>query len=356
MALKSLLERTRAAFEQHLLARWFPPAGPPAGNDSTGALWPLAWLTGFIAGRRRRQIRRLDRTQRPAVIVVGNLVVGGSGKTPLVAQIARHLSDQGWRVGILTRGHRAALRQARLVGPDDDPARHGDEPVMLARITRLPVGCGIDRGAALALLLAAHPGLEVIVSDDGLQHPGLARTLELAVFDERGAGNGRLLPAGPLREPLAHLRDMDAVLLREPGGAVTGLAALAPRAFRFSVEPVRFHALRGNAPALSLDDFRALAAGRRIHALAGIASPQRFFRTLADCGIEARDRHCLSDHAPASPDLLPDDADLIVMTAKDAVKFMPLADERCWYLEVQARLAPAFDRWLEESLNGSPTH
>ncbi|MCX7273206.1 MAG: tetraacyldisaccharide 4'-kinase [Burkholderiales bacterium] len=224
MALTSLLERRRTALEQRLLARWFPAMTPPGGTGSAGALWPLAWLTGFIAGRRRRQIRRLDRAHRPAVIVVGNLVVGGSGKTPLVAQIARHLSDQGWRVGILTRGHRAALRQARLVGPDDDPARHGDEPVMLARITRLPVGCGIDRGAALALLLAAHPGLEVIVSDDGLQHPGLARTLELAVFDERGAGNGRLLPAGPLREPLVHLRDMDAVLLREPGGAATGLS------------------------------------------------------------------------------------------------------------------------------------
>ena len=355
-ALGALLERRRAAFEQRLLARWFPLAIPATVPDTPWALRPLTWLTALIAGHRRRGMRRLGPGHRPAVIVVGNLVVGGAGKTPLVAQIARQLSDRGWRVGILTRGHRARLRQARLVGPADNPLRHGDEPVMLAAITGLPVGCGIDRGAALALLLERHPTLEVIISDDGLQHPGLPRSLELAVFDERGAGNGLLLPAGPLREPLAHLRGMDAVLLREPGGAATALAALAPRAFSFRVEPVLFHPMGCDGAALSLDDFRAKAAGRRVHALAGIANPQRFFRSLAECGIDVRDRLCLSDHSPASPELLPADAELIVMTAKDAVKFTPLADARCWYLEVQARLEPAFARWLEESLNGSPTH
>lgn len=357
------LESIRAAFEVWLLARWFNPDPARADLLARLCLQPLARLTRLLAARKRLRIRHLRPETRPAIVVIGNLVAGGAGKTPLVAAIARALAARGWQVGILARGHRAALRHARLVGPHDDAHQQGDEPVLLARTAQVPVACGIDRGQALALLMAGHRAIDVVLSDDGLQHAGLPRTLEIVVFDDRGAGNGQLLPAGPLREPLAHLAQMNALLLRASGPGTESpdtpfdaAGASLPR-FRFAVAPVCFRQVgSAQAPTLSIPDFRALAAGRRVHAMAGIARPQRFFDSLHDCGIAVQSRNALSDHAPVRTDLLPANAELIVMTAKDAVKFTGMVDARCWYLEVAAHVDPAFIDWLEASLRGSPTH
>ena len=358
MGLRAVLETGRQALEQRLLQRWFAPAGRPRDWLDRLALDPLACLVRAIAIRRRTRVSRLAPTRRPAVIVVGNLVAGGAGKTPLVIEIARALTERGWPVGILVRGHRAVRHEARLVAPDDDPRQQGDESVLLARETRLPVACGVDRGLALALLGQRHPEIGVVISDDGLQHGALPRCLELAVFDERGAGNARLLPAGPLREPLTHLAGMDAALIREPAAWPAALAAVAPalRVFRFSVRPVAFVPMSGPGAPLPVDAFRALASGRTVHALAGIAQPRRFFDTLRECGVHAQTTQALSDHAAAQPGLLPAGADLIIMTAKDAVKFAGFADPRCWYLAVRASCEPALIDWLEESLRGSSSH
>jgi tetraacyldisaccharide 4'-kinase len=321
-------------------------------------------VVGKAARARRLSIRRLATTERPAVVIVGNLVAGGTGKTPLVAALAHAMAERGWRVGILARGHRARRRDPRLVGPDDDPREHGDEPVLLARATGMPVACATDRSQALALLLRRHPGLTLVLSDDGLQHAGLARTLELAVFDERGAGNGHLLPAGPLREPLAHLATMDALLWRHADTEMRAAAAdLLPglgqglrRQFRFWLEPTGWRPVADpQAPTIGLAEFAARMRGQTVHALAGIGRPQRFFETLRRIGIEPARCEPLPDHVAAGAAMLPPPPVQVLMTAKDAVKFTPWADARCWFLEVRARFDPALPDWLEASLRGSPT-
>jgi tetraacyldisaccharide 4'-kinase len=283
------------------------------------------------------------------VVVIGNLVVGGTGKTPATIALARTLAERGWRVAALAGGYRAARHDARPVAPGDDAAEHGDEAVLLAQATGLPVAAGRRRGEALALLEALRPAPEVVISDDGLQHPGLPRTLEVAVFDARGAGNGRLLPAGPLREPLAHAASMDALLLN--GDAAAPLQG--PPCFRFCVEPTGFRALR-DGRRLAPEAFASLAAGRPVAALAGIGQPARFFGTLRALGLSPAE-HPLPDHARIDAGLLAALTEpLVVMTTKDAVKCAAIADDRCWALEVSARIDPAFYDWIEERLRGQP--
>src|SRR5690606_23055651 len=198
---------------------WFRPPGGIADALAGIVLRPLATLTAAVSGSRRQRIlaARARRREPPLVIVVGNLVVGGAGKTPLVATIAGELAARGWRCGILCRGYRRRSGEPVLVGPGDDADEVGDEPLMLARETGLPVAVGVGRAAALELLRDANPDRSVVISDDGLQHVALPRDVEIVVFDARGAGNRRLLPAGPLREPLAHVRGMDAVVVNGGG-------------------------------------------------------------------------------------------------------------------------------------------
>jgi tetraacyldisaccharide 4'-kinase len=292
-------------------------------------------------------------------VVLGNLLAGGTGKTPAVISLARAMSARGWRVGLLARGYRAARDDARLVLPSSDAVEHGDEPVLLARATRLPVAAGRQRAAALALLAREHPELDLVISDDGLQHAGLARTLEVLVFDHRGLGNGCLLPAGPLREPPSHAQGMDAVLVNgDAASPVPGLPV-----FRFALESGRFLALGpggddpGTGPARELApaEFVRHVAGRPLDALAGIAQPQRFFGALRSLGLVVRE-HPLPDHARVDAATLAAlDAPVVVMTGKDAVKCRPFADDRCWELEVQARIDPAFVDWIEEWLRGPST-
>ena len=185
-------------------------------------LAPLSLVTAWAARRSRLRLRT-HAAPRPPLLVVGNLVAGGAGKTPLVAAIASALAARGLHPGIVASGYGATRSDARLVHPGDDPASAGDEPLLLAQATGLPVAAGRDRRAAVARLLAAHPQLDLVISDDGLQHAALARSVELAVFDDRGAGNGRLLPAGPLRAPLAQAATMDALALNGDAPAPIGL-------------------------------------------------------------------------------------------------------------------------------------
>ena len=260
------------------------------------------------------------------VVVVGNLTVGGSGKTPIIVWLANALTARGLRVGVVSRGYGGLDAGPTEVMASSNPARVGDEPVLIARRTEARVVIGRDRVAA-AVQLA--PAVDVILSDDGLQHYRLARDLEIAVVDaRRGFGNGHRLPRGPLRESIGRLRTVAAVILNgegEPG--VSGIRSrLAPTQLRPLLGPER----------LQLSDW----AGRRVHAVAGIGDPERFFRTL-EAGQLQVIRHPKPDHAQLTErDLEFADGLPVVMTEKDAVKCLGFARPGMYYLEVSAAPEP----------------
>ncbi len=286
---------------------------------------------------------------RVPVVVVGNISVGGTGKTPLVLAIVEALQARGWNPGVVARGYgRVPRREHDPLGvvrvyPDiATPEHFGDEPVLIARRARVPVFIGADRSAAARALLDAHAEVDVLVSDDGLQHYALARDVEIAVVDgERRFGNGLPLPAGPLREPVSRLREVDAVVVN--GGASDSIPAR--RRFAMELGRERFVSVAGNREA-PVDEFVAAARGRRVVAVAGIGNPGRFFDHLARLGVAAR-RVAFADHHAYQPgDLRLPDAEVIVMTEKDAVKCAAFADARMWFLRVEAIVPPDFDDFL----------
>ncbi len=342
-----LADRLRERLEPPLRALWYTRTPTRTQRLLRAALAPLAALTAIVATRRRRAIRQLAAPQVP-VVVVGNLVAGGAGKTPLVVALVEALAARGWSPGIVASGYGGRRSDARVVGADDDAREHGDEAVLLARRSGRPVSAARERAQAVRALLAAHPDVDVVVSDDGLQHAGLARSVEIAVFDERGAGNGRCLPAGPLRAPLAQAASTDAIVLN--GAARPPLAH--PRTFRFRVEALRFIALDGHAAPVPAREFAARIGNDAVVAIAATGAPQRFFDTLRTLAVDAREI-ALADHAvieAARLDAI--EAPWILMTEKDAVKCASRVDARCWFLEVRADVEPGLADWLTETLHG----
>jgi tetraacyldisaccharide 4'-kinase len=297
------------------------------------ALYPASLLFGAIVATRRwlhvRGILRSERLPVP-VIVVGNISVGGTGKTPLVVWLARLLAQHGFRPGIITRGH-GGTTDVQPVAPDSDPAHAGDEPVLLAQRGGCPVWAGRRRVQAARALLAAHPRCDVLISDDGLQHYAMQRDVEIAVVDgQRQFGNGLLLPAGPLREPLRRLGSVDAVVIN--GGNLIARV----RARQYAME------LLGQRLVNLLDAHRseppAAFAGRAVHAVAGIGNPQRFFAHLRALGLVVRPQP-FPDHFAFTPeDLAFAGDDPVVMTEKDAVKCRAFARCSYWYLPVDAQV------------------
>jgi tetraacyldisaccharide 4'-kinase len=301
------------------------------------ALWydnhPLRWalLPATLAYRAIARLRREGyrrgwlKTVEVAVpvIVVGNVSVGGTGKTPFVIWLADQLKARGRRVGIVTRGYRGKSTQwPRTVGADADPADVGDEPVLLARRTGCPVVAGPDRVAAAESLLKTC-SVDVLLADDGLQHYRLGRRFEIAVVDGvRGMGNGLCLPAGPLREPPARLQDVDAIVVN---GGDWGHAGV----FRGHAVVTRVYNLRDRSER-SLESFR----GGEVHAVAGIGNPQRFFDLLEDAGLDVI-RHPLEDHAEiGTAQLTFDEPGPVLITEKDAVKCEQLAPADVWCVVV----------------------
>ncbi len=261
------------------------------------------------------------------VLVVGNLVVGGAGKTPTVLALAEALRARGHRPGIVSRGFGRHEDGVRAVKPGDEVAEVGDEPLLLARRSGAPVWVGRDRVAAARALLAAHPAVDLVISDDGLQHHALPRQAELLVFDERGAGNGHLLPAGPLREPLPAALPPQRQVLYTAGHASTPLpGARAERRLGRAWPLAAWHA--GDAAAAQP---LAALAGRPLIAAAGIAAPQKFFSMLAEAGLHATPLPLPDHHSYATLPWPASGPEAIVVTEKDAVK---LAPERCAGREV----------------------
>ena len=304
-------------------------------------LWPASVLFRLAVTARRILYKlRLAPSSHPGipVIVVGNLVAGGSGKTPLVIWIAEHLKRKGWSPAIVSRGYGARIGTPRAATIADDAATVGDEPIVLARRSGCPVWVGPDRVAVIAALRAAHPEVDLLVLDDGLQHYRLRRDLEIAVVDARAFGNGFLLPAGPLREPASRLRSVDAVVSH--GAAVKGYA--------MRLVGAELHRMTDAADRRPASAF----AGQKVHAVAGIGEPNRFFLHLARLGVKVAP-HPFPDHHRFAPQELDfgDDA-AVMMTEKDAVKLRHAARANWWVLPVTAELDPAFGEWLSERLDG----
>jgi tetraacyldisaccharide 4'-kinase len=308
-------------------------------------LAPLAWLhAGVLALRRAAYRTGLLATHRlpVPVVVVGNFVVGGTGKTPFTIALAQALASAGRRPGIVSRGYGGTEHGPAAVRPGADPARFGDEPVLMAAAAGCPVFIGRARADAARALLAAHPEVDVILCDDGLQHLALARDVEIAIFDARGAGNGLLLPAGPLRECP---RAVDAVV-RNGGGAAPG-----ERAMHVVFDGCR--RLADDAP-VAIDALR----GRRLHAAAGIGSPARFFAMLASLGLDCVPHAFPDHHRFTVADLAFPDADHVLITAKDAVKcasFPPGAvRDRIVVVAVKVAPDPALLQLVTDRIRGLP--
>jgi tetraacyldisaccharide 4'-kinase len=313
-------------------------------GDSSAALWlqPLASLYGAVAAARRglyaaRWLPSYN-VGRP-VIVVGNLTVGGTGKTPLVAWLAEKLAERRLSVGILSRGYGSSGAGPRLVEPGSDWREVGDEPMLLRQRTRCHVMVAKDRLAGARALVDRR--VDVILADDGLQHLRLARDCEVIVVDgARGFGNGRLLPAGPLRDPVSELSRADLIVLNGPATHAS-LRPFAPlleqRSVQMTLMPGNVIPMDGRGTAATLDDFR----GQRVHAVAGIGNPARFFGELRARGLDVTE-HAFPDHHPfTAADLEFGDAAPVLMTEKDAVKCRAFASARLWYVPVTARFSDA---------------
>lgn len=298
-------------------------------------------------GLYRIGLLRSERMPVP-VVIVGNITVGGSGKTPLVIHLALGLCKLGRRPGIVSRGYRGGSAGVTEVLPGSDPAVLGDEPVLLARRSGCPVFVGRDRPAAARALLAAHPECDLILTDDGLQHYRLQRDVELAVFDHRGVMNGWCLPAGPLREPVSRLSQVDAVVIN--GSAVAPAPTVGCPLFRMNLLGEQFHRL--DDPQIECDP--ADLAGRNLHAVAGIGAPERFFEQLRSMSLSFT-AHSFPDHHDFSAADLAYAGDAILTTEKDAVKLARLSlPLPVWVLPVTAEVSPDLAAFVLEKLNGRP--
>lgn len=321
-------------------ARSTHPQPPPYWFDGSVPPWPARLLShvyaGAVAARAalfRHGVLRSTHPGKP-VVVVGNLIAGGSGKTPLVIAIVERLREEGWVPGVASRGYgRQDPTTPRWVEADTAPELAGDEPLLIAREAVVPVRVDRDRAAAAHALV--ERGCNVVVCDDGLQHYRLKRDIEIEVIDgRRRYGNGLLLPAGPLREPAACAERVDFRVLN--CGDDPALEA------GFGEWPMRLRP--GDAVPLAGGRPVPLAAfaGQRVHAVAGIGDPERFFATLRAAGI-ALVPHAFPDHhAFTEADLAFGNALPVLMTQKDAVKCASFADARCHAVPVEADLPEAF--------------
>ena len=397
-ALERLSQKTEARatsfgarLEQAVLDAWFPVRQPDFGCKASdpamdAIVWLLtrswfarlaAWLVADLAKKRRSQ-RRVERAQKPPVVVIGNLVVGGSGKTPLVIALARHLHARGLRIGLLCGGYggkrEGLLEAANYAEPMKAwQAGWSDEAVLMAMHTEAVIAVAKDRKQAMNMCLKADPLLDLILSDDGLQHHGLERAVEVVLIDARGLGNRQCIPAGPLREPLSHRPPSDWALLRRPGpmhycaeesprqGADLELADIEQLAkcwLEWAEADImvlgRSDWIAKRHEGMHLSNFAAQFRDRRLLGIAGISQPAVLARACARFGL---DIHWLFPGDHRAVKLEPADLDpfeAVVMTAKDAVKYpqqrIPV------YVLVQTVTAPeSLCLDLERIAHGQPT-
>jgi tetraacyldisaccharide 4'-kinase len=321
---------------QRLLRLWY------GESPGVSALQPLSWLYGAAIAVRRQAYERgwvkSHSVGRP-VIVVGNLTVGGTGKTPLTIWLANHLRQRGYDVGLLSRGYGREQGGLRMVTSDSSWEEVGDEPLILHRRTGCITLVASDRVAGARAL--AERGAKVILADDGLQHLRMRRDCEIVVIDgARGLGNGRMLPAGPLRESGSRVRAADALVVNggTEGEPVRGVPPkLAAAALRMRLQSAQARQVAGSRQEQPLEAFR----GRPVHAVAGIGNPQRFFADLRARGLELIEHPFPDHHALSAADLDFGDGLAVLMTEKDAVKYRQAALSRHWYVPVEADFSQA---------------
>jgi tetraacyldisaccharide 4'-kinase len=313
------------------------------------ALWPISAIFGMLVWLRRAlyKLGVFKQHVLPVpVLVVGNVLVGGVGKTPIVMALVQHLARQGWRVGVLSRGYgrqrdaQASQPDIRPVLPDSVAQDVGDEPLLIARTCQVPVWVGANRVAAGLALLKRHPDVQVLVCDDGMQHWPLARDVELCVFDERGAGNGFLLPAGPLREPWPRSawphpttgRDVPMWVLQTSGQSS---GPMPPGAFAVTRELANF-ARQADGTQRALQSW----ANTPVQALAGIAKPEVFFDMLRHQGLQLAHTQALPDHADVRGLTLNPAWGDVLCTEKDAVKLWA-QHPQAWAVPLRTELPDA---------------
>ena len=345
-------------------------------------LLPVAWLYGALLLMRRLLYRLgwLRTTQLPVpVIIVGNIFVGGTGKTPMVIWLVEQLRERGWHPGVIARGYRADLDQVSQVLANSDPSVVGDEPLLIKQRTGVPVWVGRSRVASAQQMLRAHPDIDVVISDDGLQHYALARRIEIQLSDGRGHGNGWLLPAGPLREPASRRADFFVVNQDAPAAQPAAQPASLERSvvyevstgFAASAEPAQdsqstfqMRLLPKFAEQLTQRSQRQLLSAlphqQRIIAAAGIGHPQRFFDMLSSHGVVLHDTIALPDHYDyRSNPFRQVHADMILITEKDAVKCAGThelaSDARLWVVPVVVVIDELLLDNIVEKLRGPST-
>lgn len=310
-------------------------------------LWPLAWLYRAIANRRRRQF--LAHPPSPLslpVVVVGNITAGGTGKSPLTAGLVAHLRGRGWHPVIITRGYGGRSERYPIeVSVDSNVAETGDEPLMLSLMTGCPVVVDPDRCRAARHAEQRNLG-DILICDDGLQHYRLPRDLEIAVVDgARCLGNGAPIPVGPLREPPERLSEVDLVVINGSARACEMLPVKADRRFTMTLEPASLRRL-DNGEVVPFSRLK----GCRVRAVAGIGNPGRFFSTLASLGAEVNPRPLPDHHRFRMADFATHGDEILVITAKDAVKCREMAPGGTLVLEVRAQLQPGFKELLDRTL------
>ena len=335
-----LMSEAKAQLETRLAREW------QQRGQLAWAMLPFACVFGAIAAARRAAFAlgwlKAQRVGVP-VVVVGNVTVGGTGKTPTVIALVEALRVAGFQPGVVSRGYGARITRPTPVTAASAPQDAGDEPLLIARRTGAPVWVCPDRVAAAQALRAAHSEVDVIVSDDGLQHYRLARDAELVVFDHRLGGNGFLLPAGPLREPLSRRRD--ATLINNP---YQRTLPPWPNTFALTLTPGDAWHLGNPALRRPLAQF----SGERVLAAAGIGSPERFFATLRAAGLTPETRALPDHYAFSSNPFAAVDAEAILITEKDAVKLGTWHDARIWVVPVEAALDHRLIELVVEKVRG----
>ena len=331
------------------------------------ALWPLSWIYGLVL-RTNKLIQDLGIGKEKAapvpIIIVGNIRVGGTGKTPIVIALAERLSQLGWKPGIISRAYGSeALTTPQQVSSDSDPSRVGDEPVLIAKRThdQFPIWVFPKRSLSIRALLKHSPEVNVIISDDGLQHKGLVRwpareggrDIEFVVRDARGEGNGFLLPAGPLREPATRERDATLLTGKQEPSKTHGLLDeyfLGRRAFTMTSELGTPYQLIDPSNMQTMESIANTYLPKQITAVAALGNPQGFFDDLLENGVAAK-YIPLPDHATYTSEFFESiHADCILITEKDAVKCAAIADERIWVVPMNLRISDDLADWLQSIL------
>ena len=327
------------------IVRWFQ------SQWQTVSLWhifliPISYIFLGLVRLRRIAYQRgwLNSTSvNVPVIIVGNITVGGSGKTPLVIYLAQLLASKGYTPGIISRGYRGQAQGALAVSFDSDVTIVGDEPLLLATKTSCPVFVGKNRVQAAQALLKVHPECDVIISDDGLQHYALKRNYEIVVVDaDKQLGNALMLPAGPLREPKSRLLSVDAIIYN----------GFAPNAQNFSMQLLAdgFCQVLSPSNIVGLDYF----SGKKVHAIAGIGNPNRFFKQLKKQGLMFEAHSFIDHHDYIAEDFVSFGDDVVLMTEKDAVKCKQFAKQNWYFMAVTAQVDARFTDDVLHALSNQP--